>query len=69
MGACMSNMELCMSPLDKKLAKEEISIFVERNEIIEKVLHEEKIKNKRIVKVLLLGAPESGKSTLFKQMK
>uniref|UniRef100_A0A914EDW7 Uncharacterized protein n=1 Tax=Acrobeloides nanus TaxID=290746 RepID=A0A914EDW7_9BILA len=67
---CGNNKGVCMShPLDEKLTTEEIRILVKRNGIIEKELHEDRIKNKRIIKVLLLGAPESGKSTLFKQMK
>ena len=42
-------------PLDEKLTTEEIRILVKRNEIIEKELHEDRLKNKRVIKVLLLG--------------
>jgi hypothetical protein len=53
---CGNNMGVCMShPLDEKLTTEEIKILVKRNEVIEKELHEDKVKNKRVIKVLLLG--------------
>ena len=53
---CGNNMGVCMShPLDETLTTEEIRILVKRNEIIEKELHEDKIKNNRVIKVLLLG--------------
>ena len=55
MGACLSSTE------DKANAK--------RNEEIENQLKNDKLKASREIKMLLLGAGESGKSTILKQMK
>eukprot|EP01156_Anaeramoeba_ignava_P023921 Anaeramoba_ignava/c21830_g1_i2.p1 GENE.c21830_g1_i2~~c21830_g1_i2.p1 ORF type:complete len:231 (+),score=85.24 c21830_g1_i2:26-718(+) len=48
---------------------EEQKALIERNNIIEKEMKKEKTKQFSRIKILLLGAGESGKSTLFKQMK
>lgn len=40
-----------------------------RNEMIEQQIERDRLANKKIMKILLLGGPESGKSTLFKQMR
>lgn len=40
-----------------------------RTEKLEQLLQDDKKKNKEEIKLLLLGTDESGKSTVFKQMK
>lgn len=40
-----------------------------RTEKLDQMLRDDKRKNKEEIKLLLLGAGESGKSTVFKQMK
>ncbi|KAM9855377.1 guanine nucleotide-binding protein G(i) subunit alpha isoform 1-T3 [Aulostomus maculatus] len=47
----------------------EDKLAVERSKMIDKNLREDREKSSREVKLLLLGAGESGKSTLVKQMK
>lgn len=39
------------------------------NKSLDRILYEEKVKDQDVVKMLLLGAGESGKSTIFKQLK
>uniref|UniRef100_A0A914DR70 Uncharacterized protein n=1 Tax=Acrobeloides nanus TaxID=290746 RepID=A0A914DR70_9BILA len=43
--------------------------FKKRNKEIEVEIEKEKINNKKIIKVLLLGTSDSGKSTIVKQMR
>uniref|UniRef100_A0AC34FA33 G protein alpha subunit n=1 Tax=Panagrolaimus sp. ES5 TaxID=591445 RepID=A0AC34FA33_9BILA len=43
--------------------------LVVKNQMIEQELEREKMANKKVMKILLLGGPESGKSTIFKQMR
>ena len=40
-----------------------------RNEMIDQQIERDRLAAKRVMKILLLGGPESGKSTLFKQMR
>ncbi|CCD62416.1 Guanine nucleotide-binding protein alpha-11 subunit [Caenorhabditis elegans] len=40
-----------------------------KNSLINRQLEKEKIDSKKMLKILLLGGPECGKSTIFKQMK
>jgi polynucleotide 5'-kinase involved in rRNA processing len=37
--------------------------------VIEEEIERDRLASKKVLKILLLGGPESGKSTLFKQMK
>uniref|UniRef100_A0A915DJU8 Uncharacterized protein n=1 Tax=Ditylenchus dipsaci TaxID=166011 RepID=A0A915DJU8_9BILA len=40
-----------------------------RTQVIDEQIEKERIASKKMLKILLLGGPESGKSTIFKQMK
>jgi len=62
MGTCSSAPPL--SPEEEEIRKKE----EKRNKILDNEMEEEKQKDRAINKLLLLGAGESGKSTLFKQL-
>jgi len=62
MGTCSSVTPL--SPEEEEIRKRE----EKRNKILDGEMEEDKHKDKQIHKLLLLGAGESGKSTLFKQL-
>jgi len=62
MGACGSKQQL--SPEDEKKLKEDKA----RSKALESELSRDNAADRQINKLLLLGAGESGKSTLFKQM-
>ncbi|KAI1720174.1 g-protein alpha subunit domain-containing protein [Ditylenchus destructor] len=49
--------------------KELIRTAYRQNQLIEDQIEKERIASKKTLKILLLGGPESGKSTIFKQMR
>lgn len=54
-------MGLCMSEEEKAMAK--------KNKVIDMSMRQDYLDDTKIIKLLLLGAGECGKSTILKQMK
>uniref|UniRef100_A0A183BN69 G-protein alpha subunit n=1 Tax=Globodera pallida TaxID=36090 RepID=A0A183BN69_GLOPA len=72
-GACSLNaMFCCEGPSSRfkfyKNDAEKRELF-KRNRNIEEELEQARVTLKKTIKILLLGGPESGKSTIFKQMR
>uniref|UniRef100_A0A914EQ55 Uncharacterized protein n=1 Tax=Acrobeloides nanus TaxID=290746 RepID=A0A914EQ55_9BILA len=56
-------------PSTSYLSETEIADVIKRNRTIEEQIDKDRMLAKKIMKILLLGGPESGKSTIFKQMR